>query len=299
MLVQAYRDRCEEGTHTFNQSLLCCLPKKPSEIDPDHGEVYIGEDTRPLALVNTDNRIIASAARICWEPLLGGNYISKLQQGFLKGRSMLNNILDIDYHARTVSLKHDKGALLLFDFKAAFPSVSHDFLINSLQSIGLPDHAISFIKALYSHNTCNIAFRGNLYGGFGMDRGVRQGCPISPLLFAAAVDVLLRILQKRLPESTIRAFADDIGAVVTDLPAALEVLERSFAEFKDMSGLELNIGKTVCIPLWEEGMTDVPQILQTSVWVNLSGKWAGRGQKRQMSRVIGPRRSLPIAPVRP
>ena len=40
---------------------------------------------------------------------------------------MLNNILDIDYHAMTVSLKHDKGALLLFDFKAAFPSVSHDF----------------------------------------------------------------------------------------------------------------------------------------------------------------------------
>ena len=103
-----------------------------------------------------------------------------------------------------------------------------------------------------------------------MDRGVRQGCPISPLLFAAAVDVLLRILQKRLPESTIRAFADDIGAVVTDLPAALEVLERSFAEFKDMSGLELNIGKTVCIPLWEKGMTEVPQILQNTAWSNLS-----------------------------
>ena len=130
LLTSAYRDRCGEESHAFNESLLCCLPKKPSEIDPDHGEIYAGEDTRPLALVNTDNRIIASAARMCWETILGKNFIRHHQQGFLKGRSMLNNILDIDYNAMTVSLKHAKGALLLFDFKAAFPSVSHDFLIN-------------------------------------------------------------------------------------------------------------------------------------------------------------------------
>ena len=48
-----------------------CL-KSPCEISPEFGEVYAGEDTRPLALVNTDNRIIASAARKCWEHILGG-----------------------------------------------------------------------------------------------------------------------------------------------------------------------------------------------------------------------------------
>ena len=270
LLLDAYRDRCGEEAHAFNDSLLCCLPKKPCEIDPEFGEVYAGEDTRPLALVNTDNRIIASAARRCWEPILDKRYISIHQQGFLKGRLMINNILDIDYNAMSVSLLHDKGALLLFDFKAAFPSVSHDFLIHSLRSIGLPDHALNFIRALYDCNKCNISYKGSVYPGFDMGRGVRQGCPISPLLFAAAVDVLLRTLQLRLPSSTIKAFADDIGAVVTDFPAHVSTLERTFSEFEEMSGLDLNIKKTICIPLWEEGVTDVTSMLRNGAWKDLT-----------------------------
>ena len=90
------------------------------------GEYYRGEDTRQLALVNVDNRIIASAARHAWEPVLN-KFISQAQQGFLKGRQMLNNIICRDHDAMTVSLRHKKGMLVLFDFKAAFPSVSHEF----------------------------------------------------------------------------------------------------------------------------------------------------------------------------
>ena len=65
-LNEAYSDRCIDQVHDFNLSLLCCLPKKPLGTDPVMGEYYRGEDTRPLALVNVDNRIIASAARHAW-----------------------------------------------------------------------------------------------------------------------------------------------------------------------------------------------------------------------------------------
>ena len=99
LLSEAYWDRSGANDHGFNDALLCCLPKKPCEISPELGEIYAGEDTRPLALVNTDNRIIASAARGCWEDILDRDYISIHQQGFLKGRLMINNILDIDYNA--------------------------------------------------------------------------------------------------------------------------------------------------------------------------------------------------------
>ena len=78
-LSEAYSDRCSDKSHDFNLSLLCCLPKEPYGTDPEQGEYYRGEDTRPLALVNTDNRIIASAARIVWEPVLN-KYICKVQQ---------------------------------------------------------------------------------------------------------------------------------------------------------------------------------------------------------------------------
>ena len=157
---------------------------------------------------------------------------------------MLNNIIDIDFQAMTVSLKCKKGAMFFFDFKAAFPSVAHSFLKQSLHLIGVPECALSFVESLYDDNHCDIAFKGNKYEGFGMFAGVRQGCPISPLLFAAAVDVLLRRLQQKIPSGTIRAFADDIGLIVEDWALDCCAAEKIFSEFAIMSGLELNIPKT-------------------------------------------------------
>ena len=55
---------------------------------------YRGEDTRPLNVVNTDNRLIANAVRLHVEPLLE-QWVSPMQQGFLKGRSLLSNVV---YH---------------------------------------------------------------------------------------------------------------------------------------------------------------------------------------------------------
>ena len=275
-LKQAYSDRCGEGSHDFNRSLLCCLPKKPTGTDPEAGEFFNGESTRPLALVNTDNRILASAARIAWEPLLDG-YICANQQGFLKGRQMLNNVIDIDYQSMTVSLKCEKGAVVFFDFKAAFPSVAHNFLKESLALIGLPPHALHFVNSLYDDNICNISYKGNIYEGFRMECGVRQGCPISPLLFATSVDILLRILNKRIPEGHVRAFADDIGLVVEDWVRDGSVVKEVFDEFARMSGLDLNIPKTVLVPLWPEGITEAPGLLRRHCpgWENLKVSGVG------------------------
>ena len=118
--------------------------------------------------------------------------------------------------------------MIFFDFKAAFPSVSQQFLINSMRLLGLPEHAISLTQALYDQNNCKVSFGGETYEGFGMHRGVRQGCPISPLLFAVSVDILLRMLHKRVPSGVFRAFADDIGAVITDFPSQSQALQQVF-----------------------------------------------------------------------
>ena len=104
-----------------------------------------------------------------------------------------------------------------------------------------------------------------------MFSGVRQGCPISPLLFAASVDVLLCMLARKIPNSTIRAFADDIGAVFESWEHDSIIAEELFSEFAIMSGLELNIKKTVCIPLWSSGQTDIAADLNNSdrAWKNI------------------------------
>ena len=62
--------------------------KKPSGSDPIVGDYYLPSATRPLSLVNTDNRLIASALRIAIEPAVE-MVISSMQRGFLRGRQML------------------------------------------------------------------------------------------------------------------------------------------------------------------------------------------------------------------
>ena len=63
----AYWDEADDEGHAYNFANLVCLGKKPAGYDPHRGEFFTLEGTRPLAIVNCDNRIVASAARIRWE----------------------------------------------------------------------------------------------------------------------------------------------------------------------------------------------------------------------------------------
>ena len=69
---------------SFNEALLCCLPKAASHVDPEGQDCFLAEETRPLSIGNTINRILASAYRLRWEPLLAPA-ISPCQRGFFAG----------------------------------------------------------------------------------------------------------------------------------------------------------------------------------------------------------------------
>ena len=88
----AHWDEAGPGYHSFNHSLLYCLPKKPSGQTANGDPMYAPANTRPLCVANTDNRLIASAVKYRWEPLVG-RHITDQQQGFLTGRNILVDIL--------------------------------------------------------------------------------------------------------------------------------------------------------------------------------------------------------------
>ena len=56
---------------------------------------HLTGDTRPLSIVNCDNRVVASAMRLRWEALLD-RYTKSRQQGFLKGRSILKRLINLE-----------------------------------------------------------------------------------------------------------------------------------------------------------------------------------------------------------
>ena len=113
------------------------LPKKPAGADPVHGDFFGAGDTRPLSIVNADNRIVANAIRAKAEPAID-KLVSTNQKGFLPGRAMLENVLDVEEGMAIGALGEYPQAAIFFDFKAAFPSSAHDFLMDCLAALGVP-----------------------------------------------------------------------------------------------------------------------------------------------------------------
>ena len=239
----------DASAHMFNLGNMVFLPKKPAGTDPVLGDYFTPADVRPLVIVNTDNRIMANAVRHRLEPIFA-DWISDSQQGFIKGRSMLANVLNVVHQAQVTSLEQEQGAILLFDFKAAFPSLCHGYLFSVLKALGIPSHIYNFIRMLYDNHSCHISLAGGMYRGFGIHAGIRQGCPLSPLLFALVVDILLRRIGRLRPDLMVRAFADDIAIVAPKLQDCIPTLMRLFEEVSRVAGLGLNLPKCVLIPLW-------------------------------------------------
>ena len=288
-LAPAEEDVAESpGEHRYNLSCMVCIPKKPIGCSPEHGDIYAPETTRPLMIVNMDNRIVAAAFKHRWQSHLE-QWISPGQRGFLRGRSMIANIVDIEQEAMVTGLRDEDGMLMFFDFRAAFPSISHEYMQECLKGMGAPGLATEVLRALYHQGRCKVSQSKGAYPGFDITSGIRQGCPLSPLIFVTVMDLLLRILQIRLGEGCmVRAFADDVGMVLRDAKSQLPVVQRIMEEFGQISGAELNLTKTVAIPLGEQDLSRAKESLRQAApgWEAIPV----RHSATYLGHVIGPKK---------
>ena len=250
-VVLSMFDGSETPYDCFNNAFLVCLPKAAMKTVPGVGDVFEPSSTRPLSIVDAINRIIASVLRISLERVVGP-WISKYQQGFVLGRQLLRNVVDVDFAAQKISLKFPRGAIILLDFRAAFPSIAHEYIWDALTAVGIPSQFISCLKLFYRNNRHHIKVGKGIFPSFVCNSGVRQGCPLSGILFALCADLLLRKVAAALTgDGIVRGYADDTALVVEDYIKDLPYLSLLFEDFRRISGLELNVKKTVFIPLWQ------------------------------------------------
>ena len=73
---------------------------------------------------------------------------------------------------------------------------------------------------------------------------------MSPLLFAAASELMLRRLRTLVPRTVNRSWADDLAMVLSNGFESVPILFGIFSEFSVISGLYINIAKTVLVPLY-------------------------------------------------
>ena len=122
---------------------------------------------------------------------------------------------------------------MFVDIKKAFDSVAHSFILDLLHSIGMPNCYCKCIAALFHDAYCITTFSTDYFHKIYFDSGVKQGCPLSPLLFLAVMDILDWLLTK-FCGCDIRLYADDtaIGCINLSVKVKnIKICIRIFAAF--------------------------------------------------------------------
>ena len=171
----------QELSGSQKQSILTLLYKK--------GPKTCLDNWRPISLLNVDYKIAACALSRRLKGVIG-NIISRDQSGFMKKRSALENVRLVQDVIDYCELEKIQSILMFIDFKQAFDNVNHSFLFDILKKYGFKDSFIIWIQTLYKNACGRILNYGWLSNTFSIQKGVRQGCPLSALLFILVVEAL-------------------------------------------------------------------------------------------------------------
>ena len=218
------------------------------------GDVKHLKNWRPISLLNVDYKIISKAITLRLSKVLE-HIIHPDQTCSVPGRSIFSNVTllrdVLDYIQRT-----DEFAILIsLDQEKAFDRVNRSFLLKLLQVYGFCPDFCRWISTFYNGAFMQITLNGWLTDVISLERGVRQGDPLSPLLYVLRVEVLASLIRSSpgiegflLPgarglQARVRLYADDTTAILRDLPSLTNLFD-CVTVYENGSGAKLNRSKT-------------------------------------------------------
>ena len=155
---------------------------------------------------------------------------------------------------------------LKVDIKKAYDTISWSCILGILNSMGTPAFLLECIKECISTPTFSISVNGELAGFFASKRGVRQGDPLSPLLFIIVMEALSRSLSAAAHSQEFQfhpkceeirlthlSFADDIFHFSRGTKASVQVMMGELVKFEQFSGLQVNKQKSA---IFMDGVSD-------------------------------------------
>lgn len=235
----------------FNSNVVVLIPKTPEAVSIDQ--------YRPISLANFKFKIITKvlADRLV---VVAPKIISENQRGFIKGRH-IHDCIGVASEAVNLMHKRSFGGniALTIDIKKAFDSLDWNFLLKVLHQFGFDPIFCNWVKTVLLSAKLSISVNGNLVGFFSCKRGVRQGDPLSPLLFCVAEEVLSRAISllvqqgKLLPMSSPRGYqvpshvlyADDILIFCRGTKRNIDCLMSLFTRYGEASGQLISLDKSI------------------------------------------------------
>ena len=229
--------------------ILNLIPKK----DKDLRKL---SNWRSVSLLTTDYKILTKALATRLQKVIPV-IIDSDQVGYIKNRYIGQNvriIYDLLVHADENDIE---AYLTQIDFEKAFDSVEWPFLVKCLKTFGFGDSFIKWVTILYTDIKSCVGNNGYYSNYFQLSRSIRQGCPISALLFLLVAEIIAIQIRSDANmkginiEDTvfkISLMADDTTLIIKDIASISAAIEH-FQLFQICSGLKLNLNKTEIIPI--------------------------------------------------
>ena len=207
---------------------------------------------RPITLLNSIYKFYSGI----WANRIKKNLpklIGNSQTGFVQNRFIgENNRLTLDILKESES-QNLSGLLILVDFEKAFDSISWDYITKILKLFNFSDLTIQVIKSLQKNSISKILQNGHCSDIINLERGCRQGDPISPYIFVLSVELLGTAFREHTQlqgyrvgnrEHRVSQFADDTTLFITSSEMNLRLCMNILGEFYLVSGLKINVDKT-------------------------------------------------------
>ena len=230
---------------------------------------------RPISLINVDTKIASRALAKRLEYILL-DLIHHNQNAYVKGRSIFDAVRTIEDVIEYTKQMKQSGILVTIDFEKAFDTLDQGFLLKVLQHFNFGPSFIQWIKTFYTNITSCVTNNGFASNYFRVDRGVRQGDPLSPLLFILSLEVLacgirqndnVQGIKIEKEEVKLCLFADDMTCFLRN-KSSFDHLRFHIKLFSNFSGLKVNEEKTEFFCLGADKLPEsFPQKFKSSIQI--------------------------------
>ena len=207
---------------------------------------------RPISVLNIDYKLYAAILAKRLNTIMP-SLINEDQTGFISNMQTHDNIRRALNIINQITKGTSSAVLLSLDAEKAFDSVGWDFLFQVMERFGFSDSFIQCIRMLYSSPTARIKVNGSLSNQIMLQRGCRQGCPLSPLLFNFFIEPLAQAIREETAlegidvgsvENKIFLYADDVLVTIKNPESGIPLLMNILGTYGQYSGYTLNVQKT-------------------------------------------------------